>query len=242
MKQLLEGKVFYPFPMPTKRMVNGQPVSDSDSDGEESKTDTKAQGVLEQLDEHKKIALVVDTNVLLKQTQLRELLKVKDLATFEDLFEVVTLDTVIGEIKDEKSRAYVDNRLPYTLDVKTAKTYLDHEDIVQVKNFAKDTGDFTSLSEVDQQVIALGVKIARVKKEHEFIRSEPLPLTEFRPANFDAEYKRKFDELASSDSENEEDDSDSKKPSKAAIDSDDEWNNVGDDRKTRRTNQRNAEK
>ena len=33
----LEGLVSYPWPMPAKRMVNGQPVSDSDSDGEESK-------------------------------------------------------------------------------------------------------------------------------------------------------------------------------------------------------------
>ena len=44
---------------------------------------------------------MVDTNVLLKQTQLRELLKVQDQATFEDQFEVITLDTVIREIKDE---------------------------------------------------------------------------------------------------------------------------------------------
>ena len=33
--------------------------------------------------------------------------------------------------------------------------------MVQVQNFAKDTGDWTSLSEVDTQVIAMGVKIAR---------------------------------------------------------------------------------
>ena len=42
MQDLLEGHVFYPFPVPTKRMVNGVPVSDSDedhSDTEESKVD-----------------------------------------------------------------------------------------------------------------------------------------------------------------------------------------------------------
>lgn len=184
MQQLLEGKVFYPWPMPAKRMVNGVPINDSDSDGEESKqTDS---GQANKADEHQKIALVVDTNVLLKKTQLRELLKVKDLALFEELFEVVTLDTVIGEIKDEQSRAYVDHGLSYSLDVKTAKTFIDREDMVQVKNFAKDTGDFTSLSEVDQQVIALGVKMAKIKKQSDCIRSEPQPLTEFRPANFNA--------------------------------------------------------
>jgi len=64
MKHLLEGKVFYPFPVPAKRMVNGVPISDSDSEGEEE----KKTAVLEPAVTHKKIALIVDTNVLLKQT------------------------------------------------------------------------------------------------------------------------------------------------------------------------------
>ena len=38
MKQL-EGLVYYPFPMPAKRMVNGVPVEDSESDNEETKGD-----------------------------------------------------------------------------------------------------------------------------------------------------------------------------------------------------------
>jgi len=33
----LEGMVSYPWPKPAKRMVNGVPVSDSDSEGEEKK-------------------------------------------------------------------------------------------------------------------------------------------------------------------------------------------------------------
>ena len=127
MQDLLEGHVFYPFPVPTKRMVNGVPVSDSDeehNDTEESKVDGLANQSAA-VEEHKKIALVVDTNVLLKQTQLRELLKVQDQATFEDQFEVITLDTVIREIKDEQSRRYVQSGLPYTLDVKTAQTFIE---------------------------------------------------------------------------------------------------------------------
>ena len=63
MKQL-EGLVHYPFPMPTKRMVNGVAVSDSESDNEESKV--KGENTLPAVEEHKKITLVVDTNVLLK--------------------------------------------------------------------------------------------------------------------------------------------------------------------------------
>jgi len=116
------------------------------------------------------------------------------------------------------------------MDVKTAKTFIERSELITVKNFAKDTGDFTSLSEVDMQVIALGVGMARLKKEQHMIRKEPMDLTEFRPTNFDTDYKRKFDEAASSEEE-DSDSSDDGKPRKgAAVDSDDEWNAVGNDR------------
>ena len=79
--------------------------------------------------------------------------------------------------------------------------------------------------------------MARQKNQHDCIRSEPQPLTEFRPDNFEAEYKRRFDELASSSSEDSdsEDDGEGKKSKAAAVDSDDEWNAVSDDRQTKRT-------
>lgn len=239
MKQL-EGLVYYPFPMPERRMVNGKPVEDSESDGEESKTDAQANQVLNQPPEEKKIALIIDTNVLLKQTQIRELLKVPDLATFESQFEVVTLDTVISEIRDEQSRDYIKNGLPFTLDVKNTKNCLERSDLVQVKNFAKDTGDFTSLSEVDMQVIALGVSMARRKNEEHLVKTEPKPLTEFRPKNFDAAYQQKYDEMRSDDEDDESsdssDDAATKSRKKAAVDSDDEWSAVGEDRQTKRSN------
>ena len=59
------------------------------------------------MEKEQKVALVIDTNVLLKRTQLREMLKVPDLNTFNEKFEVVTLDSVISELKDEQSRAYL---------------------------------------------------------------------------------------------------------------------------------------
>ena len=104
---------------------------------------------------------MIDTNVLLKQTELRETLKVRDQQTFDQMFEVYTLDSVLSEIKDEQSRKYVDQSLPYSLQVKEVSTWLDKKDMNQVQNFAKDTGDFSSLSLVDTQVIAMGVKLAR---------------------------------------------------------------------------------
>ena len=52
--------------------------------------------------EASKIALVVDTNVLLKQSNLRELLKVPDQNEFDEKFEVYSLDEVIREVRDEQ--------------------------------------------------------------------------------------------------------------------------------------------
>ena len=49
--------------------------------------------------------------------------------------------------------------------VKDAAVTLTKDDINLVQNFAKDTGDYKSLSFVDQQVIALGVHLARQKGE-----------------------------------------------------------------------------
>ena len=62
MQAFLEGHVFYPFPVPAKRTINGVEVPDSDEETEES----KAKDNKKMADEDQKIALVVDTNVLLK--------------------------------------------------------------------------------------------------------------------------------------------------------------------------------
>ena len=129
MKQL-EGLVSYPWPKPAKRMVNGVPISDSESDEENKGSKASKKGRVLGPNEKQKIALVIDTNVLLKKTQLRELLKVPDLATFEELFEVVTLDSVIQEIRDAPSREYINNGLPYALDVKKAATFISKEEMI----------------------------------------------------------------------------------------------------------------
>jgi hypothetical protein len=62
-----------------------------------------------------KIALVVDTNVLLKQTGLRELLKIPDQTLFEEIFDVFTLEEVIREVKDEHARKYIETGLEFPL-------------------------------------------------------------------------------------------------------------------------------
>lgn len=90
-------------------------------------------------------------------------------------------------------------------------------------------------------MIALGVRISKQKGEHHLIKKEPQPLREFRPANFDADYQKRFDEMASSDEESEDSDRPAKSR-KAAAGDDDDWNSVSDDRQTQRTKKRKEEK
>jgi len=66
-------------------------------------------------DENKKISLIIDTNVLLKQTPIRELIRVPDEETFNKHFEVITLQQVINEVKDEQARRYIDTALPFEM-------------------------------------------------------------------------------------------------------------------------------
>lgn len=115
-----------------------------------------------------------------------------------------------------------------------------------MQNFAKDTGDFTSISEVDTQVIALGVRMAHLKDEHALLKQEPCALTEFRPKNFNEAYQNKFDDEQSSNDDEDDEDSDSSDEAsgnkKAAGDDDDEWNSVAESRQTKRTRERKADK
>ena len=57
--------------------------------------------------------------------------------------------------------------------LKTAETFIEKSDIIKVENFAKDTGDFNSLSKVDKLVIALGLRLAIEKGEDDRIKKEP---------------------------------------------------------------------
>ena len=57
--------------------------------------------------------------------------------------------------------------------LKTADTFIEKSDIIKVENFAKDTGDFNTLSKVDKLVIALGLRLAIEKGEDDRIKTEP---------------------------------------------------------------------
>lgn len=132
----------------------------------------------------------------------------------------MTLDRVISEVKDERSREYILNRLPYELEVKTAESYLDKEDLDKVQNFAKDTGDFKSLSKVDMMVIALGCKTARLRGEDHLVHREPKDLGEFRPERLKAAY----DAYSDHDTESSDEDGSDEAKNQDEVD---EWGSVG---------------
>lgn len=92
------------------------------------------------------------------------------------------MQEVVNEIKDEKARLFLQN-LPYDMDVRNSMS-IEKKDQITVDNFAKETGDFATLSEVDRMVIALGVTISRAKNEYQKVLKEPKPLTEFQPKSF----------------------------------------------------------
>ena len=94
------------------------------------------------------------------------------------------------------------NKLPYEIDVKNAETFLDREDLIWVQNFAKDTGDYQTLSKVDQLVISLGIKLARIRGEDHLVRREPKGLSEFKPDRL----KEAYDAFSGSDDESSDED------------------------------------
>ncbi len=65
--------------------------------------------------------------------------------------------------------------LPYELKVH-GEEFIDAATLKMVSNFAKDTGDFKSLSQTDLKVMALGVQLAKQNGELDKVKKEPRPL------------------------------------------------------------------
>lgn len=95
---------------------------------------------------------------------------------------------MIKEIRDEQTRNYL-LALPFEVTIHE-ESYLDPAMLSLASNFAKDTGDYKSLSQTDLKVIALGVQLAREQGELGKVKREPKPLQEFRPKRFQKDYER----------------------------------------------------
>jgi len=101
--------------------------------------------------EQHKVALVIDANVLIKQISLRELMGAKDDKEFSENYEVYTLDEVIDEIKDQGARNFITGgTLPFDLQIKSGQNTIDKKEQDYTDYFARDTGDFVTLSTVDK--------------------------------------------------------------------------------------------
>lgn len=79
--------------------------------------------------------------------------------------------------------------LPYEL-IRHEADMIDKETLIHVTNFAKDTGDYKSLSQTDLKVIALGVQLAKNRGEADRVKKEPKPLEEFKPKRFNKDYQK----------------------------------------------------
>ena len=44
---------------------------------------------------------------------------------FNENFEVISLNEVIKEVRDQQARDYIDNGLPYDLKLKSAESYIE---------------------------------------------------------------------------------------------------------------------
>ena len=92
--------------------------------------------------------------------------------------------------------------LPYELKIIQSED-MDPSHLKLVTNFAKDTGDYKSLSQTDLKVIALGLQLAKANGEYEKVKKEPKPLAEFKPKRFMNDYQ-KIEEIESDSDEEEQ--------------------------------------
>jgi rRNA maturation endonuclease Nob1 len=146
--------------------------------------------------------VVIDANVLIKQIRLMEVMGVSDSQEFDAAYEVHTIKEVIKEIKDDNARTFMQN-LPYELVI---HEYVEDEFMTRVRAFAKETGDYKTLSETDMRVMALGLQLNEERGEGDRVQRAPKPLAEFRPKRFQEDYKRI--EEGEEDHSDEETDSD----------------------------------
>ncbi|XP_026749980.2 RNA-binding protein NOB1 [Galleria mellonella] len=101
--------------------------------------------------------LVVDTTAFIKAANLQDIAE-----------NIYTLQEVIDEITNDRQRRKL-VVLPYDLKVKDVFT----ENIKFITDFAKKTGDYTSLSATDIKVMALTYQLEKEKAGTEHLHTEP---------------------------------------------------------------------
>lgn len=110
------------------------------------------------------------------------LIKCKEILFTEHEYYIT--EGVIKEIKDESTRRKLNSILPL-LKVE----HPEEKDLAFVKYFSKQTGDFSTLSEVDLELIALTYMLHRKFGDVSELRSEPLE-TIYKYEDIDFDYSR----------------------------------------------------
>ena len=113
----------------------------------------------------RKPILVIDTNVLIRSGNMEELLA---------KYELHTVPSVTKEVKDATARMRLEALLP-----KLTVAAPDTASLKFVSSFAKNTGDFVSLSGPDMEVISLGYQRVKEKGMIERLKSESLKPIDF---------------------------------------------------------------
>jgi RNA-binding protein NOB1 len=105
-------------------------------------------------------AVVLDSGALIQGTNLRAIGA-----------EYFTVEQVITEVRDKRARDVL-------RDLSDSIKVLEpsEEDLLYAVEFAKKTGDFTSLSRTDLRVIALAVRLEKERNGGLVLRDEPLPI------------------------------------------------------------------
>ena len=102
--------------------------------------------------------------------------------------EFITVPEVLQEIKDKATRDAI-ARLPYKIMTKSPSeesiSFSKLSLIILVMQFAKKTGDYTSLSITDIKVLALTLQLEWEKVGRDHLRSEPYTLSSEKPRSQD---------------------------------------------------------
>jgi RNA-binding protein NOB1 len=101
---------------------------------------------------HQYYAMVIDSGPIIKQQGLQQLM------TSNHALHYVTVPGVMAEIRDNKARQFLQHNLLFLLDSIQIKTP-SAESMQAIVQFAKQTGDYPSLSMVDLQVLALAYEM-----------------------------------------------------------------------------------
>lgn len=108
------------------------------------------------------MAVVLDSGALIQATNLRAIGA-----------EYFTVEQVLSEVRDQRAREVLRD-MHDSITVKEPT----EEDFLYTVDFAKKTGDFTSLSRTDLRVIALAVRLEKERNGGLVLRSEPPPIIE----------------------------------------------------------------